>query len=49
MKNVKTSMFNDQRSYVYNKAFARYLDNNDAHDSRVVTVTGGSPKRHKIP
>ena len=28
MANIKTSMFNDQRSYVYNKAFARYYDNN---------------------
>ena len=32
MKNIKTSMFNDQRSYVYNKAFARFYDNNDAFD-----------------
>jgi NTP pyrophosphatase (non-canonical NTP hydrolase) len=31
MNNIKTSMFNDQRSYVYNKAFARFYDNNDAH------------------
>ena len=37
VKNVKTSMFNDERSYVYNKAFARYFDNNDAHR----TITGG--------
>ena len=29
MKNVKTSMFNTNRSYVYNKAFARFYDNND--------------------
>ena len=29
MKNVKTSMFNNDRSYVYNKAFARFYDNND--------------------
>ena len=29
MKNVKTSMFNEQRSYVYNKALARYYDNNN--------------------
>ena len=42
MKNVKTSMFNDERSYVYNKAFVRYFDNNDAHvRDKVVTVTGG--------
>ena len=32
MKNIKTSMFNDQRSYVYNKALARFYDNNDAFD-----------------
>ena len=25
-------MFNDQRSYVYNKAFARFYDNHDAFD-----------------
>ena len=42
IKNVKTSMFSDQRSYVYNKAFARYFDNNDPHKrDKVVTVTGG--------
>jgi NTP pyrophosphatase (non-canonical NTP hydrolase) len=29
MKNVKTSMFNTERSYIYNKAFARFYDNND--------------------
>ena len=28
MSNIKTSMFNNQRSYVYNKAFSRYYDNN---------------------
>ena len=27
IKNAKTSMFNDNRCYVYNKAVARYLDN----------------------
>ena len=27
VKNAKTSMFNDNRCYVYNKAMARYLDN----------------------
>ena len=29
MKNVKTSMYNIDRCYVYNKAFARFYDNND--------------------
>ena len=33
MKNVQVSKYNDQRSYVYNKAFARYFDNNNAYDS----------------
>ena len=32
MANIKTSMFNDQRSYVYNKAFARFYDNHQTHD-----------------
>jgi len=32
MLNIKTSMFNDQRSYVYNKAFSRFYDNHDAYD-----------------
>ena len=32
MNNIKTSMFNDQRSYVYNKAFARFYDNNNAYE-----------------
>ena len=31
MANVKTSMFNKQRSYVYNKAFARFYDNHQTH------------------
>ena len=47
MKNIKTSMFNDQRSYVYNKAFARFYDNNDAYDQYDgKTLAGGlSPER----
>ena len=32
MKNVKESMYNEKRSYVYNKAFVRWFDNNNAHD-----------------
>jgi len=31
MANVKTSMFNKQRSYIYNKAFARFYDNHQTH------------------
>ena len=43
MKNVKESMYNKERCYVYNKAFARWFDNNS------VTLTGGimSDYRHK--
>ena len=32
LKNVKVSMYNTERCYVYNKALARYFDNNDAHE-----------------
>jgi len=44
MSNVKTSMFNKQRSYVYNKAFARFYDNHQTHDypsNGHITRTGG--------
>ena len=30
-KNVRTSMYNNDRCYVYNKALARWFDNNDAY------------------
>ena len=33
MKNAQTSRYNENRCYVYNKAFARYYDNNDPHKS----------------
>jgi len=36
--NVKTSMYNKDRCYVYNKAFARWFDNNDPHSH--ITLTG---------
>jgi NTP pyrophosphatase (non-canonical NTP hydrolase) len=39
MDNVKESMYNKARSYVYNKAFARWFDNNDPYDGK--TRTGG--------
>ena len=44
MANIKTSMFNKQRSYVYNKAFARFHDNHQTHDypsNGRTTLTGG--------
>ena len=43
MSNIQTSRYNDQRSYVYNTAFARYFDNNDAHETR----TGGIMTDHR--
>jgi NTP pyrophosphatase (non-canonical NTP hydrolase) len=39
LSNAITSKYNNDRCYVYNKAFARYYDNNDAHE--VKTRTGG--------
>ena len=44
IKNVQTSKYNTERCYVYNKAFARYFDNNDAHETR----TGGIMSDQKI-
>ena len=42
MNNIQISKYNDQRSYVYNKAFARYFDNNDAYPR-----TGGIMTDHR--
>ena len=39
INNVKTSKYNTERCYIYNKAFARYFDNNDPYDGK--TRTGG--------
>ena len=44
IKNVQTSKYNTERCYVYNKAFARWFDNNDAHGTR----TGGIMSDRKI-
>ena len=44
MKNVQISRYNVERSYVYNKAFARFHDNHQTHDypsNGHVTRTGG--------
>ena len=57
MKNVQTSKYNDQRCYIYNKAFARWFDNNDAyntlanlhmHERVHITRTGGIQSDHKV-
>jgi len=45
MKNVKTSMFNENRSYVYNKAFARWFDNNNAHETRTGGIMSDTRKK----
>ena len=34
MRNVQTSKYNVQRCYIYNKAFARYYDNNDPYNGK---------------
>jgi len=39
MDNVKSSQYTQDRCYVYNKAFARWFDNNDAYD-----ILGGNIK-----
>jgi NTP pyrophosphatase (non-canonical NTP hydrolase) len=42
MQNVVTSKYNSQRCYVYNKAFSRWFDNNNAYPSNGrTTLTGG--------
>ena len=40
MKNVQTSRYNSERCYVYNKAFARYFENNDVY--RKHDILGGN-------
>ena len=37
LKNVKESMYNTERCYIYNKAFARYFDNNDPYNGQTRT------------
>ena len=46
MNNIKSSMYNDQRSYVYNKAFARFYDNNDAYDQYGGKTLAGGMSEH---
>ena len=56
MKNVQTSKYNTERCYIYNKAFARYFDNNDPYQTRLADLhmqekyprTGGIQSDHKI-
>ena len=37
MKNVKESMYNENRCYIYNKAFSRWFDNNDPYNGKTLT------------
>ena len=56
MKNVQTSKYNTERCYVYNKAFARWFDNNDPHQTPLADLhmqekyprTGGIQSDHKV-
>ena len=32
LENIKSSQYTNERCYIYNKAFARWFDNNNAHD-----------------
>jgi len=49
MKNVKVSMYNSERCYIYNKAFARYYDNNNAYDQyNGRTRSGGLQNDNKV-
>jgi NTP pyrophosphatase (non-canonical NTP hydrolase) len=40
MKNAKVSMYNDNRSYVYNKAFAEFLEKVKLHNKPLNTIGG---------
>ena len=40
ISNMQTSRYNDQRSYIYNKAFSRWFENNDPYISH--DVLGGN-------
>ena len=49
MSNLKKSMYNDQRSYVYNKAFARYYDNHNAYEDVLGGNLADAHMRDKYP
>ena len=48
MDNVKTSMYNNDRCYVYNKAFARYFDNNECcrTTTGALKMSGSARSKH---
>ena len=47
MANVKTSMYDDQRCYVYNKAFARFYDNYDQYGGNTLSGAMGERSTQK--
>ena len=55
MSNVAKSQYTNERCYVYNRAFARWFDNHDSHDTLAnlhmndhVTRTGGIMSDHRV-
>ena len=50
MSNVKPSMYNAERCYVYNKAFARYFDNNGCcrTNTGALNMSGHMPDRFDL-
>ena len=48
MDNVKTSQFTKERCYVYNRAFARWFDNNNAYDIKSVNTHLDNAKQMNI-
>lgn len=47
LQNVKASMYDKERCYVYNKAFARWFDNNDPH-KRTTQIAGVDKELDRI-
>ena len=45
MKNVKPSMYNNERCYVYNKAFAKFFDNNSFAETKTGALHIGGRRR----
>jgi len=48
LASVKTSMYDDQRCYVYNKAFARFYDNNDQYGGKTLSGAMGERSIEKV-
>ncbi len=48
MRNVKQSQFTSERCYVYNRAFARWFDNNNAYDIKSANTRLDNAKQMNI-